>query len=163
MFKPKMMNNKNYNKTYGQEIKQKEYKNFIKRNRAVIRQKEENKKKEEEMLTGSNYEKTIKMKFQPPKIKDLESTNANSYISKNSRDNSYINSNDDDNYEIDIKIPNGKIIKFKFNIKDDINKKVDDICKIFDLNENIKQKIIKRVEEIRDYYINEEEDDETEF
>ena len=163
MFKPKMMNNKNYNKTYGQEIKQKGYKNFIKRNRAVIRQKEENKKKEEEMLTGSNYEKTIKMKFQPPKIKDLESTNANSYISKNSRDNSDINSNDDDNYEIDIKIPNGKIIKFKFNIKDDINKKVDDICKIFDLNENIKQKIIKRVEEIRDYYINEEEDDETEF
>ena len=90
------------------------------------------------------------MNFQPPNIKDFENTNSSIYMnkSKNSFDNknSSANKNDDEdenNYEIEIKLPNGKKIKLKFNFNDDIYKKVDDFCKIFELNENIKQRIIK--------------------
>ena len=169
LFKPRLMNNENYNKTFNKEIKQKGYNNYIRRNREVIKQKEEKKKKEEDLYTGKNYEKTIKMNFQPPNIKDFENTNRTAGINKrrNSFENKYSSENknddeDDDNYEIEIKLPNGKKIKLKFNSNDDIYKKVDDFCKIFALNENIKQRIIKSVKEFRDSYYNQEEDEEEE-
>ena len=60
----------------------------------------------------------------------------------NHKSENSINSNEEDFY-IDIKIPNGKIIKLKVNANEDINKKIIEFCKIYGLNENIKQKLIK--------------------
>ena len=74
---------------------------------------------------------------------------------------------DDEDFDIDIKIPNGKIIKLKFNINDDIYQKAEEVCKIFSLNDSLKQKLIKKFEEYKNDYKKhqeeEEEDEESEY
>ena len=59
------------------------------------------------------------------------------------------NSDDDDSYIIEIIIPNGKTIPFKFNSNDDINEKVEEFCKIYNLKDSIKQKLINVLEEYK--------------
>ena len=155
---------------------------YIKRNRSFIHKKQEERKREEDKYTGRNYEKIMKMNFQPPKIKDLEKEEKyedKEYINKICKkykisfpdDIIYKNENnknlDEEDFYIDIKIPSGKIVKLKVNVNEDINKKVIEFCKIYGLNDNIKQKLIKKFEEYKEYYYcynkhQEEEDEENE-
>ena len=143
---------------------------YIKRNRAKIKQKEEERKKEEDLYTGKNYEKIRGMNIKPPKIKDIEEYNNKLYNINNKQDNYYcekMEKSDDEDFDIDIKIPNGKIIKLKFNINDDIYQKAEEFCKIFSLNDSLKQKLIKKFEEYKNDYKKhqeeEEEDEESEY
>jgi len=137
--------------------KPKGYQSFIKRNLSAIKKKKKDKKEEEDRYTGKNYEKTMKMKFQPPKIKDMEDYEKGGICQKNHFTFPDFINDDNENSDtqdstIEIKIPNGKIVKLKFDINEDINKKVEEICKIYSLNNNIKQKLIKKMEEIKNYY-----------
>ena len=166
-FKPQKFSDNNNIKTKFLNNKQpKGSQKYIKRNLSFIKKKEENKKREEDKYTGSNYEKIMRMNFQLPKIKYFEKEKNNDDKEDiNHKSENSINSNEEDFY-IDIKIPNGKIIKLKVNANEDINKKIIEFCKIYGLNENIKQKLIKKVEKYKDYYIchnkSQEEDDEEE-
>ena len=139
---------------------------YVRRSRSFIQKREEEKKKEKEKYSGSNYEKLRKMNIMPPKIKDME----NYYIreieklcEKNQlslpdfmrEDTSF--ENNENYFCIQIKIPNGKTVKLKINESDDINQKVEEFCRIYTLNDNIKRKIINKIEEFA-----QDEDDEFE-
>ena len=138
--------------------KPKGYQSFIKRNLSAIKKKKKDKKEEEDRYTGRNYEKTMKMKFQPPKIKDMEDNYKKGGLCEKNHFTfpDFINddneNSDTEDSTIEIKIPNGKIVKFKFDINEDINKIVENFCKIYSLRDNVKQKLIKKIEEIKNYF-----------
>ena len=117
------------------------------------------------------------MNIKPPNIKDIEEYNnkiqnlkekyniSPSYNINNNKKENYCEKyekSDDEDFDIDIKIPSGKIIKLKFNINDDINRKAEEFCKIFSLNDSLKQKLIKKFEEYKNFYENLQEEEEEE-
>ena len=137
----------------------------MRRSRSFIQKKKEEKLKEQEKYTGSNYEKMRKMNIQPPKIKDMENyykKEIEKICDKNqlsipdfmNEENSL--DNKEDFYSIQIKIPSGKSVTLKIYESDDINQKVKEFCKIYSLNDNIKRKIINKIKEFTQ---EEEEDD----
>jgi hypothetical protein len=141
------------------------FERYVRRSRSYIQKKKEEKLKEQKKYTGSNYEKLRKKKIQPPKIKDIENyykkeiekiceRNQLSMPDFMSEENSL--DNKEDFYSIQIKIPSGKSVKLKIYESDDINQKVEEFCKIYSLNDNIKRKIINKIKEFTQ---EEEEDD----
>ena len=138
------------------KTKPKGYDQYIKRNRNIIKKKEEEKKKEEDKYTGRNYDKIKKMDFNLPDINDMKYKKDSQKLCNKYylTDPNYIkenedNSDDDDSYIIEILIPNGKTISFKFNSNDDINEKVEELCKIYNLKDSIKQKLINSLEKYK--------------
>ena len=141
------------------------FERYVRRSRSFIQKKKEEKLKEQEKYTGSNYEKLRKMNIQPPKIKDMENyykKEIEKICDKNqlsipdfmNEENSL--DNKEDFYSIQIKIPSGKSVTLKIYESDDINQKVKEFCKIYSLNDNIKRKIINKIKEFTQ---EEEEDD----
>ena len=93
---------------------------------------------EENKYNGNNYEKIKKIKFkckgalyEPKKIH-------NEKIMKDIEDK--------DSFTFQIKLPNKKDINLTININENIEQKVEEFCKIYSLNNNIKEKIINQIE-----------------
>ena len=140
------------------------FERYVRRSRSFIQKKKEEKLKEQEKYTGKNYEKMRNMNIQPPKIKDMENyykKEIKKLYDKNqismpdfmNEENSL--DNKEEFYSIQIKIPSGKLVQLKIYESDDINQKVEEFCKIYTLNDNIKKKIINKIKEI----IQDEEDE----
>ena len=170
-------NMKNFKKPKG-------YNEYVQRNRAILEKKESEKKKEEDKKYGKNYEKIQKMKFKPLKITDLNQNNIKNkkkVISIPSSDNNRSNrsnrseeqnikndfmsnlENDkreniiDDIYiNIDIKIPNGLLKPLKiYNRNDnDTVEMVNAFCKIYSINDENKNTIIKKVIQYKNAFFN---------
>jgi hypothetical protein len=166
LFKPKKFskyNEDNIKELFSENNKKPNgYKRYVERNLSFLKKKEIEKKLEEDKYTGKNYEKTMKMRIHPPNITDIEKPKINhnnsviygkcgKHMSLFSTNN-YSDISDTEDSTIEIKIPNGKIVKLKIDINEDMNKKADEFCKIFSLNDNIKKKLIKKFEEFRKYY-----------
>ena len=114
------------------------YNQYINRNRKIINLKEEEKLKEKNKYDGSNYEKVKKIKFK---------CEGNLYNPKNKekKKEEEKEQKDKENIEISIKLLNNKIARLKLNKNDDINQKVENFCKIFCLNSNYQQILIKGI------------------
>ena len=112
---------------------------YINKNLELIKRKNEERIKEENKYNGSNYEKVRKIKFncegslyKPKKIKKE--------IKK------------EKGMSVQIKLPYGKMVKLNIDLNEDVEKKVDEFCKIYSLNENIKRKIINQIENYKNIY-----------
>ena len=113
----------------------------------IIKRKKELKLEEENKYNGTNYEKIRKMKFkckgplyEPKKIY------------KNEKINKEIKINDKNNFTVKIKLPNKKDINLTININENIKQKVEKLCKIYSLHDNMKEKIINQIESYKEIY-----------
>ena len=138
-FKPEVNKFENYKKIYEKNRIPENCKKYIKKNLELIKRKNEMKIEEEEnKYNGNNYEKIKKIKFkcegalyEPKKIH-------NEKIMKDIEDK--------DSFTFQIKLPNKKDINLIININENIEQKVEEFCKIYSLNNNIKEKIINQIE-----------------
>ena len=53
---------------------------------------------------------------------------------------------------VKIKLPNDNDVAININLNENIDKKVEDFCKIYSLNDNIKEKIINQIKTHLDNY-----------
>ncbi len=92
------------------------------------------------------------MKMKPFNITDLRNTKKDN----NKRNKSCVLQSHDNRYfHIKIKIPGigGKERTIKIYLDDDIEKSVDKFCKIYNLKENIKEKLTKIIIDLRNNYL----------
>ena len=160
-FKPKITDMETTRRTFSRSKNKKKPKGFndyVKKNRALIEQKEIEKKLEEDKRYGRNYEKIQKMKIKP-----LNITFSNRSPSKTKRNISYINTDikskkdsilenekneniiSDIYITLDIKVTDGFIRQLKIYNKSDKDtiEYISNFCKIYTLNEKIKKDLIK--------------------
>ena len=105
---------------------------------------------EEDKYNGNNYEKIRKIKFkcEGPLYEQKKVKNENINKEREIKDN----------FNVKIKLPNKKDINLTINLKENIEHKVEKLCKIYSLNNNIKEKIINQIESYREIYKKKEED-----
>ena len=146
-FKPEINNFENSKKQFEKNDIPDNCKKYIKKNLEIIKRKKELKLEEENKYNGTNYEKIRKIKFkckgplyEPKKIY------------KNEKINKEIKINDKNNFTVKIKLPNKKDINLTININENIKQKVEKLCKIYSLDNNIKEKIINQIESYKEIY-----------
>ena len=146
-FKPEINNFENSKKQFKKNDIPDNCKKYIKKNLEIIKRKKELKLEEENKYNGTNYEKIRKIKFkckgplyEPKKIY------------KNEKINKEIKINDKNNFTVKIKLPNKKDINLTVNINENIKQKVEKLCKIYSLDNNIKEKIINQIESYKEIY-----------
>ena len=146
-FKPEINNFENSKKQFEKNDIPDNCKKYIKKNLEIIKRKKELKLEEENKYNGTNYEKIRKIKFkckgplyEPKKIY------------KNEKINKEIKINDKNNFTVKIKLPNKKDINLTVNINENIKQKVEKLCKIYSLDNNIKEKIINQIESYKEIY-----------
>ena len=138
-FKPEIRKNLNLKKQFEKNKIPKNCYKYIRKNLELIDKKKEEKIKEEEKYNGSNYEKVKKIKFnceghlydKKKEIKKLKKVN---------------------DLTVKIKLPNDNDVAININLNENIDKKVEDFCKIYSLNDNIKEKIINQIKTHLDNY-----------
>jgi len=148
-FKPQILEYEGIKQKFKKNRIPKNCSRYINKNLELIKRKNEERIKEENKYNGSNYEKVRKIKFncegslyKPKKIKKE--------IKK------------EKGMSVQIKLPYGKMVKLNIDINEDVEKKADEFCKIYSLNENIKRKIINQIENYKNIYkeeIHSESDD----
>ena len=148
-FKPKILEYENIKQKFKKNCIPKNCNRYINKNLELIQRKKEEKIKEEKKYNGSNYENVRKIKFncegslyKPKKIKKEKK--------------------EEKGMSVQIKLPYGKMVKLNIDLNEDIEKKVDEFCKIYSLNGNIKRKIINQIETYKKIYeedIHSESDD----
>ena len=148
-FKPQILEYENIKQKFKKNCIPKNCNRYINKNLELIQRKKEEKIKEEKKYNGSNYENVRKIKFncegslyKPKKIKKEKK--------------------EEKGMSVQIKLPYGKMVKLNIDLNEDIEKKVDEFCKIYSLNGNIKRKIINQIETYKKIYeedIHSESDD----
>ena len=79
-------------------------------------------------------------------------------IDKNEKYNRENESDVNEYFNLQIKLPNGKIQSLKIYENDDANKVVEEFCKINYIDYNIKKKLIKNIEKCQKEFLNKEKD-----
>ena len=161
-FKPKISSNIKMSKSFS-NIKNREkpkgFNDYVNRNRSFIKSKELEKKLEEDKKYGRGYDKLQKLKIKPLNMTFLEASNSKKknnikYIKTDTNHKNRYNLESEKNDNIidniyitlDIKIKNGAIKPLKIYNKKD-KKIIDDInnfCRIYSLNEEVKKTLIKK-------------------
>ena len=167
-FKPKISTNKFLtNKSYvdGPKYKPKGAEAYIKRNRSVI-QFRKRKAEEANKPVEFNYDKILKKKAYVPRIKDLEpSTNlmerneiqSNEAKSIKNNDNqsmsNYNNNNDNDIYfTIKVKTVTGRVKPLKIYLNNNPIETANNFCDANNIQKNTRDKIIKKIKELKEIY-----------
>ena len=164
-FKPTISSNPFLmNKSFaeGEKNQPKGSEEYIKRNRSLIQFKKRESIKEENRITGQNYEKTIKKKVNLPRIKDLEpSTNlldekeinkSEDKSVKNEDNNSVNNSNNDIYFTIQVKTIKGRVKPLKIYFNNNPIDTVNNFCDINNIQKHTRDKIIKKIKELQEAY-----------
>ena len=176
-FKPTMISDDNeMTKSFinYQNRKPKGFIEYVRRNRSLIAQKENDKKLEQEQKYGKNYEKILKMKIRPPNITDFTHSKSKSRkksrnASNNTKNYTHRSSNlskkneciknifNIDNYNnnmsviddvfitIQVKIPNGELKPLKIRNSENVIDTVNDFCSMYNINEESKKQILYKV------------------
>ena len=149
-FKPEINNDQNFKKKFEKNCIPNNCKNYIKKNLELIKRRKEMKIEEEDKYNGNNYEKIRKIKFrcEGPLYEQKKVKNENINKEREIKDN----------FNVKIKLPNKKDINLTINLNENIEHKVEKLCKIYSLNNNIKEKIINQIESYREIYKKKEED-----
>ena len=171
-FKPTISSNPFLmNKSFaeGEKNQPKGSEEYIKRNRSLIQFKKRESIKEENRITGQNYEKTIKKKVNLPRIKDLEpSTNlmerneihSNEAKSIKNNDNHSMsnynennNNNDNDIYfTIKVKTVTGRVKPLKIYLNNNPIETANNFCNANNIQKNTRDKIIQKIKELKEVY-----------
>ena len=133
-FKPEIIKNVNLKEKFEKNSIPKNCKKYIRKNLELIRKKKEEKIKEEQKYNGSNFDKVKKIVFK-----------CEGPLYEQNKDRKRKNK-ENKNISIMIKLPNGKDVTLDVNLDENIEEKIDDFCKIYSLNDNIKEKIINQIE-----------------
>ena len=131
-FKPEIIKNIDLKKQFEKNKIPKNCYKYIRKNIELIEKKKEEKIKEEEKYNGSNYEKVRKIKF-----------NCEGNLYNKKKEIKQLKKKYD--ITVKIKLPNENDAIINVNLNDDIEKKVEDFCKIYSLNDNIKEKIFNQI------------------
>lgn len=160
-FKPILeSSNEIMNRNFNNNKKPKGYKEYVRRNRAAIDEKEKQRKIIEDKTYGKNYEKICDMKKKPLNIryltKDKEKNNINDK-SKSKEKNKIINNIF---VTIEIKINNGQLKPFKiYKNQNNTEETVDNFCKMFNINEEDKKEIYNQVIHYKNVFFGEKNSD----
>ena len=167
-------NKQTMNKSFDQPKKMKGFDEFVKRNRNGRLERLRVKYLLEKTPTGERYEEIRRRNITPPNITDIRNMRKKEYyknkntnnIIKNTRDrNEYIvpdeydlsdnvSDGNTDYFNLQIKLPNGKVQTLKVYENDDANKVVEEFCKIHSIDNNIKNKLIANVENCQKEFLN---------
>jgi len=167
-FRPKISTGKFLtNKSYvdGPKYKPKGAEAYIKRNRSVI-QFRKREAEEANKPVEFNYDKILKKKAYVPRIKDLEpSTNlmerneihSNEAKSIKNNDNqsmsNYNNNNDNDIYfTIKVKTVTGRVKPLKIYLNNNPIETANNFCDANNIQKNTRDKIIKKIKELKEIY-----------
>ena len=123
---------------------------YIKNNLKLIERRKKEKIEEENKYNGSNYDKFKKIKF---------NCKGPLYQNKKLNIKNIKKEKEEEDFIIHFTLPNKKIIDFPVNVNEDMEEKVDEFCKIYCLNDNIKEKIINQIETFKDSYEQESDND----
>ena len=142
------------NKSFDQPHKCKGFDEFVNRNRKGRLEYLRVKYLLEKTPRGERYEEIMRRNITPPNITDIRRMKE-----KEERKNNEFNSNkseSDDNTEyfnLQIKLPNGKIKNIKVYENDDANEVVEEFCKIHSIDDNIKNKLVANIENCQKQFL----------
>ena len=159
LFIPKINNNYNtINKSFMETDKPKGSEEYIKRNRSVIQLKNRERIKEQNRITGSNYEKVMNQKINLPRIKDLESSsNISEENETHKKDNNNNNNNNENNdsdayFTIQVKTSKGKTKPLKIYINKNPIEEANSFCDANNIRQATRDKIIQKIKELQKVY-----------
>ena len=172
-FRPKLnkLNSNILNKSFNNQNIQ-EYGKFVERTRKGLIERFRKQYIMNKIPTGDNYERLKKMNIQPFNITDMKKLKKNEIkdiINKHnlnlSIEDSEENESDgnDDYITIDLKISNGITRKIKVYKNDDPMEIAQKFCKTYQINNNIKEKLAKNIEQFKLKYLNNENKVDEEF
>ena len=180
------------NKTFDKPQKSKGFDEYVKRIKKGRLERLRIKYLLEKTPFGENYEEIRRKNLTPPNITDIRRMRKNEYYKTINYVNKAINNkkeivmpesdlsrNESDGnteyFNLQIKLPNGKMQTLKIYENDDANKVVEEFCKIHSVDSNIKNKLVANIENCQKQFLindnknnenidneEEEEDDEEE-
>ena len=141
-------------KSFDNKIKPKGFDEYVNRNKKAILERNRLKTMIEKIPCGENYEKIRRRAITPFDITDMRNKNKNKKRNKS-------NSKDKDGFfNLQIKIPNGKMKTIKIYMNDGPYKVADEFCKIYSIKESVKQKLIRNIIKCQKAYINKRDKEE---
>ena len=154
------LNKLRMNKSFDHPQKCKGFDEFVKRNREGRLERLRVKYLLEKAPQGEKYEEIRRRNITPPNITDIRRMKQKNK-NKNKDENNISKSESDGNTEyfnLQIKLPNGKIQTLKVYENDDANEVVEEFCKIHSIDDNIKNKLILNIENCQKKFLMKEND-----
>ena len=164
------------NKSFDNPQKCKGFDEFVRRNRKGYLERLRVKYLLEKSSQGERYEEIMRRNITPPNITDIRRMREKGIKSNNNEINSNENESDEkeEYFNLQIKLPNGKMQTLKIYENDDANEVVEEFCKIHSIDDNVKNKLVDNIQiwqkqfllndnknnENEDYIKNDEEDEE---
>ena len=164
------------NKSFDNPQKCKGFDEFVRRNRKGYLERLRVKYLLEKSSQGERYEEIMRRNITPPNITDIRRMREKGIKSNNNEINSNENESDEkeEYFNLQIKLPNGKMQTLKIYENDDANEVVEEFCKIHSIDDNVKNKLVANIQicqkqfllndnknnENEDYIKNDEEVDE---
>ena len=151
------------NKSFDHPQKCKGFDEFVKRNRNGRLERLRVKYLLEKTPRGERYEEIMRRNITPPNITDIRRMKQKEE-KKNSIEKNSIETESDGSTEyfnLQIKLPNGKMKTLKVYENDDANEVVEEFCRIHSIDDNIKSKLVANIENCqRQFLMKENKDDE---
>ena len=157
------LNKLRMNKSFDHPQKCKGFDEFVKRNINGRLERLRVKYLLEKTPQGENYEKIMRRNITPPNITDIrrmreKEEKKNNEINYNESENDYYN----EYFNLQIKLPNGKIKTLKVHENDDANEVIDEFCKIHSIEDNIKSKLVDNIKMCQKQFLMQDNDEDNE-
>ena len=154
------------------EFKLKGFQKYVEKTRKGIIENFRKKYIKEKKPCGENYDKIKQMNIQPFNITDIRKYNEKKIKDLCNKTNTELEDDNSDSSEnndycnLQIKVPNGREIIIKLYKKSEADKIADNLCKIYCLKDDIREKLKRIIEEKKreafDYEDDEDEEEEEE-
>ena len=164
------LNQKRMNKSFDHPYKCRGFDQYVERNKKGRLERLRVKYLLEKSPAGEKYEEIRRKNITPPNITDIrnmrkkEYKKAIDYANKNVKNKKdmikpeeFSDNESDGNTEyfnLQVKLPNGKIQVLKIYENDDANKVVEEFCKIHSVDRNIKNKLVSNIENCQKQFLN---------
>ena len=157
------LNKLRMNKSFDHPQKCKGFDEFVKRNINGRLERLRVKYLLEKTPQGENYEKIMRRNITPPNITDIrrmreKEEKKNNEINYNESENDYYN----EYFNLQIKLPNGKMKTLKVHENDDANEVIDEFCKIHSIDDNIKSKLVENIKLCQKQFLMRDNDEDNE-
>ena len=161
------------NKSFDHPQKCKGFDEFVTRNRKGRLERLRVKYLLEKTSQGERYEEIMRRNITPPNITDIRRMRQKEEKKNIKENNSNESDGNDEYFNLQIKLPNGKMKTLKVYENDDPNEVVEEFCKIHSIDDNIKSKLVANIENCQrqflmknsenDFESNPEENEEEEY
>ena len=134
------------NKSFDHPQKCKGFDEFVTRNRKGRLERLRVKYLLEKTSQGERYEEIMRRNITPPNITDIRRMRQKEEKKNIKENNSNESDGNDEYFNLQIKLPNGKMKTLKVYENDDPNEVVEEFCKIHSIDDNIKSKLVANIE-----------------